>query len=123
MGRHFARFRGVLDAVILCAILAPVGAALGASASLNTSNSFFHLTHNPGGPGGSTVQLLNQALQATSTPTNTYNNPITFEPGGNTVGKGGVGRTQSSTIGKVVFPSGAGITQTDPVASPSQSAS
>src|SRR5918993_170825 len=86
MGRHFARFRGVLDAVILCAILAPVGAALGASASLNSTDSFYHVTHNPGGPGGATFQLLNQSIQATSTPTNTYNSPISFEPGGNTFG-------------------------------------
>jgi hypothetical protein len=117
------RLRGLLDALVFLAIIGPVGATLGATASLNTTDSYFHITHNPGSPGGATVQQLFQPIQNTSTPSNLFNNPITFEPGGTTIGKGGVGRTQSSTVAKLVFPSGAGVTQTDPVASPSQSAS
>jgi MYXO-CTERM domain-containing protein len=71
--------------------------------------------HDPGGPlGASTSGAL--PLQNTGSPSNTLNpDTITFQsPSGKTNAKAGIGRTQSSTVAKVVFPSGMGVDQTDP---------
>ena len=88
--------RRVQCVAIAGASLTPAAAALAAAPTYNSSQSYWHVTHNPGGPGGSTNQILNQALQ-NGTPTNTYNHTETFKVGGTTKAKAGVGRTQSST--------------------------
>src|SRR5687767_12541567 len=120
MGNHTSRLRGVLDAFILLAIIGPTGAALAATASLNSSLSSWNLLHHPGSgssPGASVTFTPGIAIQSTSTPSITYNSLKTFKTSpsaGTTRGKAGVGRTQSSTVAKLVFPAGIGVDQTDP---------
>jgi hypothetical protein len=119
--REILRIAAAATTLALFAPAAP--SAFGASATLNAGLSDWDVVHNPGGPGGTPLTALNYAIQGTSTPTVTFSNTITFEPGGTTKAKAGVGRSQSATVAKVVFPSGVGVDQTDPVAAPSQSAS
>jgi hypothetical protein len=114
---HSARALGFLRrrvTVIAAAVvvLLPAAAAF-AQPTYNAGQSYWHVTHNPGGPGGSTNQILNQALQS-GTPTNTYSHTELFQGSGSTKAKAGVGRTQSSTVAKVLFPSGLGVDQIDP---------
>lgn len=104
--------RATLGVVASLSLLAPAGAALGASASLTGVGSSATLLHHPGaGTGTPFSQAL--AIQGTSSPTIEYTATRTFT-GGTTKGKAGVGRNQSSTIAKLVFPTGIGVDQTDP---------
>ena len=97
----------------LVGLLVPAGTSF-AQLSYNAGPSYWHVTHNPGGPGGSSHQILNQALQNTSSPTITYDHTTLFQGSGSTRAKAGVGRTQSSTQGKIVWPAGLGVDQIDP---------
>ena len=103
----------------LAAVLIPAAASF-AQPTYNAGQSYWHVTHNPGGPGGTSHQILNQALQ-NGTPTITYDHTMPFQGGGTTRAKAGVGRTQSSSQAKTLFPTGLGVDQIDPTHTQSSS--
>ena len=102
-------FRRLVTSALAVVAAAPA-AAMAASASLNSGLSSATRLHHPGSGSPGTVAL---PIQSTSSPSMTYSSTLTFT-GGSTKGKAAVGRTQSSTVAKLVFPTGVGVDQTDP---------
>jgi hypothetical protein len=106
-------FRGLLAAAAVV--------ALSGVPALAVTPTFFSGSasriHDPGSPLG-VASSAGITLQNTGTPSYT-SNTITFQnnspnTNGTTKANIGIGRTQSSTVAKVVFPSGFGVDQTDP---------
>src|SRR4051812_47527586 len=102
--------RATLAVFAAAALFAPAG-AFAASASLASVGTSVTMTHDPGSPTGSSTGPQALAIQGSS-PTVEYSATRNFT-GGTTKGKAGVGNSQSSTVAKLVFPSGLGVDQSD----------